>query len=56
LQSQAKLLEKTLPTLREFIASNFTIPDILGYGKRSSKALEPLTGTADFNHELGSEK
>jgi hypothetical protein len=34
LQRQAKLLKKTLPRLREFIASNFTISDVLGYRSR----------------------
>jgi hypothetical protein len=35
LKNQAKLLEQALPMLREFIASNFTISDVLGY--RSDK-------------------
>jgi hypothetical protein len=34
LRNQANLLEKVLPMLREFIASNFTISDVLGHLKR----------------------
>jgi hypothetical protein len=34
LKNQAKLLERALPMFREFIASNFTISDVLGYRKR----------------------
>jgi hypothetical protein len=34
LKNQAKLLERALPMLRKFIASNFTISDVLGYRKR----------------------
>src|SRR5205823_12288115 len=33
LRKQAALLEKTLPIFRDFIASNFTISDALGYRK-----------------------
>jgi hypothetical protein len=33
LRKQAALLQKTLPILRDFIASNFTISDALGYRK-----------------------
>jgi hypothetical protein len=34
LRTQAKLLKQTLPRLREFIASNFTMSDVLRYRKR----------------------
>ena len=34
LQNQAKLLEKVLPKLQEFIRANFTMSDVLGYRKR----------------------
>ena len=37
LRKQAGLLEKALPMLRDFIASNFTISDALGYRKRRGK-------------------
>jgi hypothetical protein len=47
-QRQAKSLEKTLAMLREFIASNFTIADVLGYGKGRRKGVEVLTGTGQI--------
>jgi hypothetical protein len=42
LRKQAALLEKTLPMLRDFIASNFTISDLLGYRKprRTNEEIE----------------
>lgn len=36
LKKQAGLLNQTLPMFREFIASNFTISDVLGHHKSSS--------------------
>lgn len=48
LKLQASLLKCVLPKLREFIASNFTIADVLGHHKPGTRAIDlDLTGMLD---------